>query len=83
MSAESEYISFNAATGDFMRGGRNLIVNPDGGLPAHRLDLQRSQTESRTCGRLEKFANDKFLGENNQNFFQEISGQFQPGKGTK
>jgi len=30
MSAESEYISFNATTGEFMRGGRNLIVNKAG-----------------------------------------------------
>jgi hypothetical protein len=83
MSAESEYISFNATTGDFMRGGRNLNVNPDGVYQLIGWICSAAKRNPELAVALEKFANDKFLGENNQNFFQEMSGQFQPGKGTK
>ena len=79
MSAESEYISFNATTGEFMRGGRNLIVNKDGVYQLIGWIFGTAKRNPDLATALEKFANDQFAGENNRKFFREMSEQFQPG----
>ena len=79
MSAESEYISFNAATGDFMRGGRNLIVNQDGLYQFVGWVCDVAKRNPELAASLEKFANCKFGGDNRK-YFREMSEQLQPGE---
>ena len=82
MSAESEYISFNATTGEFMRGGRNLTVKPDCLYQFVGWVCEVSKRNPELADWLEKFANCKFGGDN-QKFFREMSERLQPGKGMK